>query len=66
MVNGDAGFRKDVAIIVLGEDGTTEVARFLVLQAWPRRFVIGDLHAKGNEVLIETIELVNEGIERVG
>ena len=66
VVNGDAGFRKDVAIIVLGEDGTTEVARFLVLQAWPRRFVIGDLHAKGNEVLIETIELVNEGIERVG
>jgi phage tail-like protein len=64
VVNGDPGFRKDVAIAVLGEDGTTEVARFVVLEAWPRKLVIGELHAKGNEVLIECIELANEGIER--
>jgi len=63
VVNGDAGFRRNVALVVLGEDGTAQV-RFLVSQAWPRRLVVGDLHAKGNEVLIESVELVNEGIDR--
>ena len=40
-------------------------ARFLISEAWPSKYLLSGLNAKGNEVLIESIELVNEGIERV-
>ena len=39
-------------------------ARFVVSEAWPTKYDPSDLNAKGNEVLIEVLELVNEGIER--
>jgi phage tail-like protein len=61
---GDPSSRKDVTIVLLGEDGSDQ-ARFVVRSAWPTKFAVGALHAKGNEVVIETLELVNEGIERV-
>ena len=57
--------RKTVAISVLEESGKTEVARFVVSEAWPIKYDPSDLNAKGNEVFIEVLELVNEGIERV-
>ena len=57
--------RKNVAISVLDEAGKTECARFVISDAWPVKYDPSDLNAKGNEVLIELLELVNEGIERV-
>ena len=42
-----------------------DAARFVVSEAWPIKYDPTDLNAKGNEVLIELLELVNEGIERV-
>ena len=59
-----ASSRKQVAIIVIDEAGADK-ARFLVTEAWPVKYEVGDLEAKGNDVFIETIELANEGIERV-
>ena len=56
--------RKQVAIIIQDEAGTDK-ARFVVAEAWPSKYTISGLNGKGNEVLIESIELVNEGIERV-
>ena len=56
--------RKQVAIVVVDEAGTDK-ARFVVSEAWPTKYHSSDLNAKGNEVLIEMLELVNEGIERV-
>jgi phage tail-like protein len=64
VVAGDPAMRKNVVIVLLGEDGSDQ-ARFVVRSAWARKFVVGDLHAKGNEVVIEALELANEGIERV-
>ena len=65
VVNGLVGkARKNIAIVVADETGTDK-ARFVVTDAWPTKYSPSDLHAKGNEVLIETLELVNEGIERV-
>lgn len=57
--------RKNVAISVLDESGKSEMARFVVSDAWPIKYDPSDLNAKGNEVLIELLELANEGIERV-
>jgi phage tail-like protein len=59
-----ASHRKNVAIIVQDEAGTDK-ARYEVTDAWPIKYDPGDLNGKGNEVFIETLELVNEGIQRV-
>ena len=56
--------RKNVAIVVLDEAGG-DAARFVITDAWPVKYDPSDLNAKGNEVLIELLELANEGIERV-
>jgi phage tail-like protein len=56
--------RKEVAIVVVDEAGGDK-ARFVVSEAWPTKYDPSDLNAKGNEVFIELLELVNEGIERV-
>jgi phage tail-like protein len=56
--------RKQVTIVVLDETGSDK-ARFVVSDAWPTKYHPSDLNAKGNEVFIEMLELVNEGVERV-
>jgi phage tail-like protein len=56
--------RKNIAIIVQDEAGADQ-ARFVVSAAWPIKYQASDLNGKGNEVIIEVLELVNEGIERV-
>lgn len=55
--------RKPVKIIVIDEAGADK-ASFLVSEAWPTKYDPSDLNGKGNEVFIELLELVNEGIER--
>lgn len=56
--------RKQVIIVVQDEAGTDK-ARFVVTEAWPTKYDPSDLNGKGNEVFIELLELVNEGVERV-
>ena len=56
--------RKSVAIVVQDEAGVDK-ARFVVTEAWPIKYTPSGLNAKGNEVIIELLELANEGIERV-
>jgi phage tail-like protein len=55
--------RKQVAIVVQDESGTDK-ARFVVNEAWPMKYQPSALNGKGNEVFVELLELVNEGIER--
>jgi phage tail-like protein len=55
--------RKKVVVIAQDEAGI-DAARFVISDAWPVKYNITDLQAKGNEVLIEVLELANEGIER--
>ncbi len=56
--------RKKVVIVVQDEAGV-DAARFVISEAWPVKYDPSDLNAKGNEVMIELLELANEGIERV-
>jgi phage tail-like protein len=55
--------RKSITIVVIDEAGKDK-ARFVVSECWPTKYDPSDLNAKGNEVFIELLELVNEGIER--
>jgi phage tail-like protein len=56
--------RRKVVIVVQDEAGG-DAARFVITDAWPVKYDPSDLNAKGNEVMIELLELANEGIERV-
>ena len=47
------------------DEAGADAARFVIDQAWPVKYDPSDLNAKGNEVMIELLELANEGIERV-
>ena len=64
IVDGKIGEkRKTITIVVIDEAGKDK-ARFVVSECWPTKYDPSDLNAKGNEVFIELLELVNEGIER--
>jgi phage tail-like protein len=64
IVDGKIGDkRKSITIVVIDEAGKDK-ARFVVSECWPTKYDPSDLNGKGNEVFIEQLELVNEGIER--
>jgi len=55
--------RRSVRITVLDEAGQDR-ARFRIIEAWPAKYEASDLDAAGNDVVIETLELVHEDFER--
>ena len=61
VVQGDAD-RRSLSIILLNTR-REEVRRWNVYEAWPCKYETSQLNAKGNEVLIETLEVVCERIE---
>ena len=58
------GVRRTVLIHVQNEAGQDK-ASYEVINAWPTKYDPSDLNGKGNEVAIETLELVNEGMRRI-
>lgn len=56
--------RKNISLILIDEEGSDK-ARWDIVSAWPTKYDPSDFSAKGNEVLIETLEIVHEGIKRV-
>lgn len=55
--------RRNGSIVLLDLDGTEKV-RWNFFEAWPTKWDGPDFTAKGNDVAIETLELVVENIER--
>jgi phage tail-like protein len=53
-------FRRNV-IVELYDKGGVKVKEWEVFEAWPAVLEIGDLDAESSDVLIETLELANEG-----
>lgn len=63
--SSDPKSRRKVTVVVLDETGADK-ARFVIADAWPVKFTApGTLTGKGNDVAVESLELANEGIERV-
>jgi phage tail-like protein len=54
--------RRTVLITLLDAEGK-DVRRWMVVRAWPVRYAGPSLNAQGNDVVIETLELANEGVE---
>lgn len=64
IVAGQIADNRKAVTIFVQDEANKDVARFLVNEAWPMKYQPSGLNGKGNEVLIELLELVNEGIER--
>jgi phage tail-like protein len=62
IVNGQI-VRKALTITAMDELGNPK-AQWHVVEAWPSKYDPADFNAKGNDLAIETMEFVNEGIER--
>ena len=56
--------RKTVVITLL-DDAMGEVASWQLEKAWPTKYTAPDVNATSNEVAIERLELVCEGITRI-
>lgn len=55
--------RRSISILLLDEEGN-EANRWEFREAWPTKYDPSDLNAKGNEIAIETLEIVTEGMVR--
>ena len=58
---GAEKYRKDVTIKLLDEEHQA-IITWTLTRAWPSKIQSTDLKADGNEVAIETMELVHEGL----
>lgn len=56
--------RKNLAIILINEAGDDK-ARWEIENAWPVKYDPPDFNAKGNDIAIETMDIVHEGYKRV-
>jgi phage tail-like protein len=56
--------RKNVSIVMLESDGSTEALRWDLINAWPSSWRGAQLDAMGREAAIEEITLVFETLER--
>jgi phage tail-like protein len=55
--------RRKVTIILQDDEGNA-AARWEFTDAWPSKYDGPDLTAKGNDVAVETLEIVHEGMSR--
>ena len=55
--------RRNMAIVLMDEEGN-EAARWQFTDAWPSKYDAPDLDGKGNDIAIETLEIVHEGMSR--
>ena len=56
--------RRSGPIIILDQDGSTEVGRYNFYHAWPCKWFVPDMDASGSNMAIEKIELAVEKVER--
>jgi phage tail-like protein len=64
VVDGQIGNARRNVVITLMDETRSDVARFLLHNAWPTKYEVGTLDASGNDVAIESLELTHEGLER--
>ncbi len=56
----------ETAFITVYDNAGNPTAKWEVYNAWPKEYESGDLNADDSNILIETLTLAHEGIQRVG
>ncbi|MGP8322631.1 MAG: phage tail protein [Methanosarcinaceae archaeon] len=65
VIQGKTGEARKMIAVILQDEGGNPVARWEFREAWPSKYDAPDLSAMGNDIAIETIEIVHEGMDRV-
>ncbi len=60
---GAINARKSMSLILIDEEGN-EKSQWDIEAAWPTKYDSSDFSAKANEVVIESFEIVHEGVKR--
>jgi phage tail-like protein len=60
----ETGFRR-LVVIVVQDEAANDAVRFVINDAWPVKYSFSPLNGKGNEVVVETLELTHHGVDRV-
>lgn len=60
----DGKATRKTVVITLMDDEMNEVASWQLEKAWPTKYTAPDFNATSNEVAIESLELVTEGVTR--
>ncbi|MDW5330088.1 phage tail protein [Plantactinospora sp. KLBMP9567] len=63
-ISGDPGAARNGSLVMYATDGTP-VARYHLEHAWPSKLEIGAVKAGAGEVLMETVTIVCERLQRV-
>ena len=61
VVDGQVARRN--VVVVLQDEAHNPVMRWIFRRAWPVRYQSSALNAKGNETVMETLEIAHEGME---
>ncbi len=61
----DGKATRKTVVITLMDDEMNEVASWQLEKAWPTKYTAPDFNATSNEVAIESLELVTEGVSRI-
>jgi phage tail-like protein len=56
--------RKNISLILIDEEGNDK-AQWDINEAWPTKYDSSDFSAKANDVVIESFEIVHEGVKRI-
>lgn len=56
--------RKGISLILIDEEGNDK-AQWDINEAWPTKYDASDFSAKANDVVIESFEIVHEGVKRI-
>jgi phage tail-like protein len=56
--------RRSGSIIILDQDGQTEVARYNFFEGWPCKWYVPDMDSDSSSMAIEKIEIAVEKVER--
>ena len=59
----DGNVERRAASVILLDEARQPVKRWNLFEAWPSKYIVGDLRATGNEVAIETLVIVCERLE---
>ena len=60
----NGNFQKSLTLSLVDEKGGP-IARWQFKRAWPSKYTTPTLNAKGNEIAIDTIEIVAESIQKI-
>ncbi len=57
---------KDLTLVIYEDDFTTEKWKFQFLKAFPVKWSGSELNAKGNNIIVETLEIAHRGVVKNG